>query len=308
MNTIYHTENFSISDNSDLGWSERHKQNEINDRKMLANEMSEVNVSLAVSSRDSHIISNLECQKITQKESSPPDIFTNSSSLKYLHKKFKRVASTVIEDNCVKVSTNINKISVTESASRIVNDVNGKAFSGGAGIIDQSHINHIPATNNSHASEKYSEHINVSANESIGNNKVSGSGSGSDCDGLSKENIQKSHKLYATTNFSDGLNKCKSDVMLRRSTNTQNPVRYESLPEEFQSKTKVSSKLKIFDENLVRNADSKNACNSIESVNASAKRKLSTRRKNSERPNQCATCGIELKSKSQLYKHCRCVF
>lgn len=328
------TGNFVFSDNSDVGWSEKHKQNEIHDRKMITNEMNEANVSLAVSSRDSHIIPNLECQKITQ--DCPPDIFNNSSSLKYLHKKFKRVASTVIEDDCVKISTNVNKTYLAECASKfdatILNNINGEAFSAAAAaaaaaaVITQSHINK-PETNNSHVIEKYSELTNVPAkrdqnlvnNESVSKRNVVGVDLSGNVCGLPKENVQQSHKIHAT-DFSDGINKCKNDGSLRGSTNTQNHC--ESLPEDFRTKTKTSIGLENIDENLVRNAqynlsvqsanisvNSKSACSSsnIESGRASVTRKLSARRKNNDRPYQCATCGIELKSKSQLYKHCRFV-
>lgn len=326
---------FSFSDNSDLGWSEKQKQNEIHDRKMLTNEMSEANISLAVSSRDSHIIPNLECQKITHTESSPPDIFNNSSSLKYLHKKFKRVASTAIEDNCVKISTNVNK-TLTECASKFdATIVNGEAFTVASAAaadddnnvtITQSHINK-PETNNSNVIEKYSESINVPAkrdqklvnNESVNKNRVIGVDlSGSSCH-LPKENVQQSRKIQATTDFSDDINKCKNDGSFIRGS-TINCV---SLPEDFRTIAKTSGGLlQNFDENLVQNVqynlsthsananiNSKSVCSSsnIETCRVSVTRKPSVRRKTNERPYQCATCGIELKSKSQLYKHCRFV-
>lgn len=311
---------------------------------MLASEMSEASVSLAVSSRDSHIISNLECQKITQNESSPPDLFNNSSSLKYLHKKFKRVASTVIEDNCAKVNTNVNNTSSacasTKFNANVVNNVNGGAFSddavavavGATTAAHQSHINKS-AANHSHASEIYSANSNVPAkrdhnlvkNESDSNHRAVVGVSGNHY-GLSKENNQQSHKSYAM-DFSDGINKCKNDAASHRaSTHTQKNIGCEQLPEDFRIKAKASSRLQNFGENLVRNAEYNNltvkssanadvksvysgiGSGSIESGNAFVKSKVPPRRKNNERPNQCATCGIELKSKSQLYKHCRCVF
>lgn len=322
-----------------MGWSEKHKQNEIYDRKMLTNEMNEANISLAVSSRDSHIIPNLECQKITHTESSPPDIFNNSSSLKYLHKKFKRVASTVIEDNCVKFSTNVNK-TLTECASKfdatIVNNVNGESFSAAtiaaaaaadddSVAITQSHINK-PEANNSHAIEKYSEPTNVPAkrdqnlvnNDSVNKNSVIGVDlSGSNCS-LPKERVQQPRRIRAT-GFADGLNKRKNDGSFDPgSTNARNTISCESLPADFRTKTKTSVAQRNLDEIVVQSAQynlsiqpasvSINSKSSnIEIRRASVTRKPSTRRKNNERPYQCATCGIELKSKSQLYKHCRFV-
>lgn len=80
--------------------------------------MNETSMSSTVSSQDGHTVSDIECQKSTHKESSPPNTFNNSSSLKYLHKKFKRVASAVIEDNCEKVKTNSNANILTESSSK----------------------------------------------------------------------------------------------------------------------------------------------------------------------------------------------
>lgn len=80
--------------------------------------MNEASMSSTVSSQDGHTVSDIECQKSIHKESSPPNIFNNSSSLKYLHKKFKRVASAVIEDNCEKVKTNSNANILTESSSK----------------------------------------------------------------------------------------------------------------------------------------------------------------------------------------------
>lgn len=322
-----------------MGWSERHKQNEIYDRKMLTNEMNEANISLAVSSRDSHIIPNLECQKITHTESSPPDIFNNSSSLKYLHKKFKRVASTVIEDNCIKISTNVNK-TLTECASKfdatIVNNVNGESFSAATNAafaaadgdnvaITQSHINK-PETNNSHVIQKYSEPTNVPAkrdqnlvnNESVNRRSVVGVDlSGSNCS-LPKENVQQRHKIRVT-DFADGLNKCKNDASFNSgSTITQNAIARESLPADFRIQIKTGVGQRSLDESLVQraqynlsiqpvNVSINSKSSNIEIRRASVTRKPATRRKPNERPYQCATCGIELKSKSQLYKHCRFV-
>lgn len=112
-----------IPDDSE-GWRGRQKQNEAHNRKILASDMNEASMSsAAASTNDSH--TDVECQKATHKESSPPNIFNNSSSLKYLHKKFKRVASAIIEEHCDKVKANANanlllttsSLSSTESSS-----------------------------------------------------------------------------------------------------------------------------------------------------------------------------------------------
>lgn len=331
--------NISFSDNSDLGWSEKRKQNEIYDQKMLTNEMNETIVSLAVSSRDSHIIPNLECQKNTHTESSPPDIFNNSSSLKYLHKKFKRVASTVIEDNYIKVTTNVNKI-VAECASKfdatVENNVSRESFSAATIVaaanddnvdIIKSHINK-PETNNSHVIEKYLELTNVPAkrdqdllnNDSVNKNSAVGVDlSGRNC-GLAGKSVQLPTKIRAT-DLSSGLNKSKCDGLFNSaSKNTQNTISCESLPDDFRTKTRTGIGERNLHENLVQRTqfnisklsadisiDSKSVCSSsnIEICRTSVTKKPSTRRKTNERPYQCATCGIELKSKSRLYKHCR---
>ncbi|XP_031641177.1 uncharacterized protein LOC116352598 isoform X2 [Contarinia nasturtii] len=104
------------NDSNHVGWRRRQKQNEAHNRKMLANNMNEASMSSSsatasiASTSDSHA-NTVECQKTTittttHKESSPPNNFNNSSSLKYLHKKFKRVASAVIEENGIKSAHN----------------------------------------------------------------------------------------------------------------------------------------------------------------------------------------------------------
>lgn len=109
--------------------------------------------SAAVSTNDSH--ANVECQKgtATHKESSPPNIFNNSNSLKYLHKKFKRVASAIIEEHCDKIkanaAANANLLSPESSSARaasvLSSNVNGEttvtAAASMATAVQSSHIN-----------------------------------------------------------------------------------------------------------------------------------------------------------------------
>lgn len=88
--------------------------------------MNESNMSstatTAVSTNDSH--TNVECQKAIHKEStSPPNIFNNSNSLKYLHKKFKRVASAIIEEHCDKIKANANLSSTTTTTTTTASTV-----------------------------------------------------------------------------------------------------------------------------------------------------------------------------------------
>lgn len=75
---------------------------------MLANDVNEESISVTLSSRGSHVTVNADSQKAIYKESSPPNLFNNSISLKYLHKKFKRIASAVTEDSYDKVKTDVN--------------------------------------------------------------------------------------------------------------------------------------------------------------------------------------------------------
>lgn len=59
--------------------------------------------------RNNHLHFDVDYPKSQQNEMTPPIIFNSTSSSKYLHKKFKRIASTVIEDNnCDKIEPNVN--------------------------------------------------------------------------------------------------------------------------------------------------------------------------------------------------------
>lgn len=149
-----------LTDDSDHGWRGRQKQNETQIRnRILANELNEAAMSSTIVSSSpqqqpqqqqqqqpqGHTVSNVECQKSTHKESSPPNIFNNSSSLKYLHKKFKRVASAVIEDNCEKVKTNSNANILAGSSPLLVHSSlvlhSGVANGEISARAVQSHIN-----------------------------------------------------------------------------------------------------------------------------------------------------------------------
>lgn len=354
-------------------------------------------MSSTITSNDSHANSAVECQKITHKESSPPNLFNNSSGLKYLHKKFKRAASTVIEDICDKVKTNVDAsqtLNVTDSALKQsditpLHNLNGEsvnvaatiahtadikvttadAGSGAAAIIInvQSHINE--SVTNSHdfatkciqcrkllnehqhhfCNECNPEHLNASAkyghgvlrNEFSSKHNVMGGnihcaniGGGSITIGTvtaattttatatATSTTQHPYKQYEV-DFLDSLSKCKTDTTPRIMTvsplQQKTNYEYEPYAEDYRTKrnTIAGNVPQNFKENLLRGTQfdrtvqtlnaSISSKNMMGSNSVSASNKISTRRKNCDRPWICATCGIECKSKGLLHKHCRFV-
>ncbi|XP_055310009.1 serine-rich adhesin for platelets-like [Sitodiplosis mosellana] len=248
----------SKSNDSDQGWRGRQKQNETHNRKILASDMSDASrSSTAVSTNDSH--TNVECQKATtHKESSPPDIFNNSNSLKYLHKKFKRVASAIIEEHCDKIkanAANANLLSTegsslkydatlalphnlngeTTIATKTVNEALGSAS---ATVVRSSHINECETNSQDDVataaaaaatvSTKISRQLLHGRNHRIGNesnpemqliNASAKFGNNVLRNELSNK-IYAPHKQYET-DLINNLSKCKNDISTRLLTVSQ---------------------------------------------------------------------------------------
>lgn len=303
--------------------------------------MNEAGMSSAVSSHDDPMVSVVECQKSTQKESSPPNIFNNTSSLKYLHKKFKRVASAIIEDNCEKIRTNVNVIrssaeNTLECVAASRQNLNGEATA----PTLQSHINE----NNTNSQEiigkcmhcdeqrdKFCEKCNpalanATAKYGYGIQQSEFNIRNGDADFSATSATVQTNKQYES-DLKESLNKCKTDCLIRVVTVSplQQKLHYEyesSTAEDFRTKSIqiASSVPPNFKENSIKGAQhdhsvqypSPNACFKVVGSSSSAgsggvANKRSARRKSSDRPYPCATCGIEFKSRSQYYKHCRFV-
>lgn len=339
---------FFFSDESDQGWRSRQpltRPSEANTRRMQTNDMNEASMSSAVSSQDDPVVSVVECQKSTQKESSPPNIFNNTSSLKYLHKKFKRVASAIIEDNCEKIKTNINVNKSAEntlkcnSASR--QNLNGES----SATIVQSHINESKTNSQEFIGKcmhcqmltddqrhKFCEKCNpeltnatakygygVQRNEFHIRNGDANFGAVA----ATSTTIQ-TNKQYES-DLKESPNKSKNDCLIRVVTVSplQQKTNYEyesSTVEDFRTKSIqiASSVPQNFKENSIKGAQhdhsvqypNPNACSKVIGGGAgsvSVANKRLARRKSSDRPYPCTTCGIEFKSRSQYYKHCRFV-
>lgn len=318
-----------------------------------------------------------ECQKTIHKESSPPDIFNNSSSLKYLHKKFKRVASAVIEENCEKVRTlhaNANLLSTdipskydAASLQLLQNNLNLEMLVDPVSAAQSSHINENET--NSHdvvvvhtskcvqcrkslderqhskkccnecnpelinAATKYGHGVlrNVfSKNDTSADLRTSGAvtrtaAAAAAAAAATAATVQHiSHKQY-DTDFIDSLGKCKNDSSIRIITASplqqQKTNKHYELTEVFRAKFNQLSSVGSLPhkENLSRatqldlsiqsiNTDSRNNnTNDTGSSSANAANKSFIRRKNNDKPYPCNICGIEFKSRSQYYKHCRFV-
>lgn len=261
---------------------------------MLANEMNEASMSSTISSQDSHVISAVECRKVTHKESSPPNIFNNSSGLKYLHKKFKRVASTVIEDICDKVKTNayINQTPVysasKDSDASVRHNSNGEApaaSSNAVAVSVQSHINEseknsqdivakciqcrksLEEQQHKFCNECNPELINASAKYGHGvlrnefSSKQNVSGSNTRGDGTAMVAVQPAHKQYETK-FLDSLNTCKNVRSPKPMDWLDLPLqqktnyKFDPYAEDFRTKTNLiaDSVPQNFKENLLRGA------------------------------------------------------
>lgn len=306
-------------DEADQGWRGRQKQTEPQARKMAANEVNEANMS----SRDSHTVSD-ECQK--SKESSPPNIFNNTlGSLRYLHKKFKRVASAIVEENCEKVKTNANSTaspSKSDPPQCAPLNLNGDTFA------VQSHINE---TSQAAACMQCRKSLNdrqhkfcIECNPELINASAKyGHGVLNE---FSKQNVgTRSTSLQAhkhETDLLDNLlsNKCKSDNsfrMINVSPLLQKPNKYcDQLTEELRPKLHFSSVAgdnsgaapQHFKENVVKAQHAFQALHTATKPSSSVvATKSSVRRKHNERPYSCAPCGIGFKSRAQYQKHCRCV-
>lgn len=293
--------------------------------------------SAAVPKPDSH--ADVECQKPIHKESSPPNIFNNSSSLKYLHKKFKRVASAVIEENCEKVRTSLlHALGETTSA---------------AGAVQSSHINDsvlnsqeiaivtakcaqcrksLDERQTKFCNECNPELMNAAAKYGHGvlRNELSKHDVGADLRTVGTRisaGIQlTAHKQYDTDSI-DNLSKCKNDSSIRVITvsplqqqKTNKHYEYDGLADDYRTKVNqmaIGTVPHNFKENLIKGAQFELAIqtahvstdlrnnNDASSSTANASGKSVVRRKTGERPYPCVTCCLEFKSRSQYYKHCR---
>lgn len=331
-----------IPDDSDQGWRGRQRQqNEAHSRKIATtNDMNEASMSsAAVPKSESH--ADVECQKITHKESCPPNIFNNSSSLKYLHKKFKRVASAVIEENCEKVRTSLlHALGETTSNSA-------------ASAVQSSHINDIVSNSQEIAivtakcaqcrkslderqhkfcNECNPELMNAAAKYGHGvlRNEFSKHDVVADLRTVSTRisaGIQlTAHKQYDTDSI-DNLSKCKNDSSIRVITvsplqqqKTNKHYEYDALADDYRTKVNqmaIGNVPHNFKENLIKGAqfelaiqtahvstDLKNN-NDAGSSTSIAGGKSIVRRRTGDRPYPCVTCCVEFKSRSQYYKHCR---
>lgn len=339
---------------------------------MLANNMNEASTSSTASTSDSHA-NTVECQKTTtttqtHKESSPPNIFNNSSSLKYLHKKFKRVASAVIEENCDKVKTNTNaNLSSTEISSKY--DAASLLLASKATATTTALSHNGETTIKTPANAVQLSHINESETNSqdfdavaeLMRNAAKRHGPDVLCrmpqSEFSKHNvgatdstriqttttIHASHKQYEN-DLIDSLSKCKDNNSTRligtplqqQKTNkhyendTTMPaamaaVTMAPISKDFRTKViQLSTAATATDTNAPQNFK-ENLNKSVQihfsgsaenmripqyasgSSVPSTSNKSFVRRKTSERPYPCVTCGSEFKTRSQYYKHCRYV-
>lgn len=191
-----------FSDDSDQGWRNRQRQNEAHNRKISANQVNEASMSSTVSSHESHANSAVECQKNTHKESSPPNIFNNSSGLKYLHKKFKRVASAVIEDICDKVKTNADP-----NQNQTTNTVVESALKRGDAITISHNLN----------GETLNVAVNAVANATVAATAAKTTADIVDATPVVVANVQ-SHINESETNSQDFVVKC---IQCRKSLDDQ---------------------------------------------------------------------------------------
>lgn len=89
-------------------------------------------MSSTVSSRNFDI----EYQKSSKEDMNPPTIFNNTGSSKYLHKKFKRIASTVIEDSCDKIKPNANGESTSDIGQLHMNEQCQERLTNNSNVIE----------------------------------------------------------------------------------------------------------------------------------------------------------------------------
>lgn len=374
-----------FSDDSDQGWRGRQKQQIAQSREMVENERNVTNMSSSSSSSSSisstssaipiaNSHANDECQKIIHKESSPPNIFNNSSSLKYLHKKFKRVASAVIdENNCDKVRTlHANNLFTTDNPLKydaatlqlLKHNLNGETMlMNPISAVQSSHINESETNSQDvividtvkclqcRKSLDERQHSNKFCNEcnteimnaavKYGHGVLRNEFNKNDIDHrrsgavtrtaaaaaaalAATVNVQhSSHKQY-DTEFIDSLGKLKNDSSIRIITvsplQQQKTNKHYELAEDFRSKIhqlstignlphKENSQHRTTNKHdlsvySINNVSKNNNVNDAGSSSANVGNKSAVRRK-SEKPYPCITCGIEFKSRSQYYKHCR---
>lgn len=105
---------FDFSDDSEHGSRSRQKHNETKIETNVKTTRPESSKAESMSSTVSSKNFDIEYLKSPKGDMNPPIIFNSTSSSKYLHKKFKRIASTVIEDSSDRVKPNANGESISD--------------------------------------------------------------------------------------------------------------------------------------------------------------------------------------------------
>lgn len=199
-----------FSDDSDHGNRSRQKHNEAKIESNVKATCPESSKAKSMSSTVSSRNFDIEYPKSPKGDMNPPIIFNNAASSKYLHKKFKRIASTVIEDTCDKIKPNTNGESISVIGQLHINEQCQERLTNNSNVIvinsREILVNCVRCQNPINV-QKYGTRndVNSFCAECFGNN------SNISVSNITKASVEPSRSVTNETDSMDHLDKFKVD-------------------------------------------------------------------------------------------------
>lgn len=292
--------NIHFSGDSEHGSRSRQKHNEAKIETNVKATHPESSKAESMSSTVSSRNFDIEYPKSPKADMNPPIIFNSTGSSKYLHKKFKRIASTVIEDSSDKIKPNANGESISVISGQLhMNEQCQERLNSREILVNcvrcQNPINvqSYGTTNdgNSFCVECYANNSNISVSN------------------ITKESVQPSRSISNETDSIDLLDKFKVDNLssliavspLQQKTNK--PYEYDSSCDENRVKTNSihSTEPQHLKENLVKGVAFDYSVKELRSNTISGL--ISGNDNNSTSRNFCTFCQFSCSKISILRKH-----